>query len=135
MSDSQAESSFTNLNEDISDDIVNSNEDEDCVGSVNELSNLNGDSSPNLSSINSDESSLKSSISPSGNTFSSIQSSINSAKSGDTINLNGKTYTGNGTAIIVNKSITISGGSGAVRATLDANKLSGIFKVTVTNVK
>ena len=74
--DSQSESSFTNLNEDISDNIVNSNEDEDCVGSMNELSNLNGDSSPNLSSINSDESSLKSSISPSGNTFSSIQSSI-----------------------------------------------------------
>ena len=133
--DSQSESSFTNLNEDISDNIVNSNEDEDCVGSMNELSNLNGDSSPNLSSINSDESSLKSSISPSGNTFSSIQSSINSAKSGDTINLNGKTFTGNGTVIIVNKSVTISGGSGALRATLDAKKLSGIFRVTVPNVK
>ena len=64
--DSQSESSFTNLNEDISDNIVNSNEDEDCVGSMNGLSNLNGDSSPNLSSINSDESSLKSTISPSG---------------------------------------------------------------------
>ena len=135
VSDSQSESSFTNLNEDISDNIVNSNEDEDCVGSMNELSNLNGDSSPNLSSINSDESSLKSSISPSGNTFSSIQSSINSAKSGDTINLNGKTFTGNGTVIIVNKSVTISGGSGALRATLDAKKLSGIFRVTVPNVK
>ena len=133
--DSQSESSFTNLNEDISDNIVNSNEDEDCVGSMNELSNLDGDYSPNLSSINSDESSLKSSISPSGNTFSSIQSSINSAKSGDTINLNGKTFTGNGTVIIVNKSVTISGGSGDVRATLDAKKLSGIFRVTVPNVK
>jgi len=135
VSDSQSESSFTNLNEDISENIVNSNEDEDCVESMNGLSNLNGDYSPNLSSINSDESSLKSSISPSGNTFSSIQSSINSAKSGDTINLNGKTYSGNGTAILVNKSLTIVGGSGTVRATLDAKKLSGIFKITSPNVK
>ncbi len=133
--DSQSESSFANLNEDLNENIVNDNEDEDCVESMNGLSNLNEDSSPILSSINSDENSLKSTLSPSGNTFSSIQSSINSAKSGDTIDLNGKTYIGNGTAILVNKSVTISGGSGNVKATLNANQLSGIFKITVPNVK
>ncbi|MBO7159225.1 MAG: hypothetical protein J6V46_02990, partial [Methanobrevibacter sp.] len=99
VSDSQSESSFANLNEDLNENIVNDNEDEDCVESMNGLSNLNEDSSPILSSINSDENSLKSTLSPSGNTFSSIQDSINHANSGDTINLNGKNYVGNGTVI------------------------------------
>ena len=43
VNDSQSESSFTNLNEDISNNIVKISEDEDCVDSVNELSNLNDD--------------------------------------------------------------------------------------------
>ena len=133
--DSQSESSFTNLNEDINDNIVKSDDDEDCVESMIELSNLNDDLKSSLSFIDSDENSLKSSLSPSGNTFSSIQSSINSAKSGDTINLNGKAYSGNGSVIIVNKSVTIIGGSGTVRATLDAKKLSGILRITAPNVK
>ena len=142
--DSQSESSFTNLNEDISNDVVKINEDEDCVESVNELSNLNNENfdlmdenglKSSLSSINSDENSLKSTLSPSGNTFSSIQDSISSAKSGDTINLNGKTYTSNGTVITIDKSLTIIGGQGSVKATLDAKKLSGIFKISSANVK
>ncbi|MBQ3472834.1 MAG: DUF11 domain-containing protein, partial [Methanobrevibacter sp.] len=132
---SQSESSFTNLNEEISDNIVKSDEDKDCVESMNELSNLNDDLKFSLSSINSDENSLKSILSPSENTFSSIQNSINNAESGDTIDLNGKTYTGNGSTILVNKSVIISGGSGTLRATLDANNLSGIFKITAPNVK
>ena len=185
--DSQSESSFTNLNEDIGNNIVKNNEDEDCVESVNELSNLNNglnednylmsdsdfnednylmsdsdfnednysisDSDsiennysksdsiennyfkPALSSINSDENSLKSTLSPSENTFKSIQNAINSAKSGDVIDLNGKTFTGNGTYVVINKTITIRGGQGSQKATLDAKKLSGIFKVTAANVK
>ena len=151
---SQSESSFTNLNEDISNNIVKISEDEDCVDSVNELSNLNDDLNnddldsiedipsiqdngfkSNLGSINSDENSLKSTLSPSGNTFKSIQDSIASAKSGDTIDLKGKTYTGNGSVIVINKSITISGGQGAVKATLDAKNLSGIIRVNGANVK
>ena len=158
--DSQSESSFTNLNEDVSNNIVKINEDEDCVDSMNELSNLNDDFDykvldlsesdmdsykedliennnlkSSLSSINSDENSLKSTLSPSGNTFSSIQDSISNARPGDTINLNGKTFTGNGTVITINKSITISGGQGSIKATLDAKRLSGILKVTGGNVK
>lgn len=133
--DSQSESSFTNLNEEISDNIVKSDEDEDCVESMNELSNLNDDLKFSLSSINSDENSLKSILSPSENTFSSIQNSINNAEAGDTIDLNGKTYTGNGSTILVNKSVIISGGSGTLRATLDANNLSGIFKIIAPNVE
>ena len=154
--DSQSESSFTNLNEDMSNDVVKISEDEDCVESVNELSNLSEDSindslesedelksddstksyiKSSLSSINSDENSLKSTLSPSGNTFSSIQDAINKAKSGDAISLNGKTYIGNGTIIVINKSITLSGGSGSQKATLDARGLSGILRVNAANVK
>ena len=137
--DSQSESSFTNLNDDVN--IETSIEDEDCVGSMNELSNLNDDLNnqnkikSSLSSIDSDENSLKSTLNPSGNTFSSIQDSINSAKSGDTISLNGRTYYGNGTLIYVNKSVTISGGQGDIKATLDAKNLSRILRVTAANVK
>ena len=143
--DSQSESSFTNLNEDLNNNVVNCNEDEDCVDSMNELSNLNEDCNydltkdnnmkSSLSSINSDENSLKSTLSPSGNTFGSIQDAINSAKSGDTINLNGKTYIGNGTRITINKSIIISGGQESSKATLDAKNLSGIVIVNSANVK
>ena len=143
--DSQSESSFTNLNEDLNNNIVNGNGDEDCVDSMNELSNLNEDCNydsakdnnlkSSLSSINSDENSLKSTLSPSGNTFGSIQDAINSAKSGDTINLNGKTYIGNGTRITINKSIVISGGQESSKATLDAKNLSGIVIVNSANVK
>ena len=56
--DSQSESSFTNLNDDVN--IETSIEDEDCVGSMNELSNLNDDLNnqnkikSSLSSIDSD---------------------------------------------------------------------------------
>ena len=141
VNDSQSESSFTNLNEDISNNIVKINEDEDCVESMNELSNLNDDLTEysyfksGLSSINSDENSLKSTLSPNGNTFSSIQEAINTAKSGDTISLNGKTYSGNGTIVVINKPLTINGGQGSQKATLDAKKLSGIFRVTAANVK
>ena len=147
--DSQSESSFTNLNGDLNYNIVKSNGDEDCVDSVNELFSLNEGSDSNLKSndalikennlesslgsINSDENSLKSTLSPSGNTFSSIQDAINSAKSGDTINLNGKTYRGNGTKITINKALVISGGS--AKATLDARNLSEIFFITGANVK
>ncbi len=133
--DSQSESSFANLNEDLSANIVKSDEDEDCVESVNELSNLDEDSNPSLSSINSDENSLKSAISPSGNTFSDIQSSIKSAKSGDVIELNGKTFTGNGSRIVIaNKSITIRGGEGSTMATLDARNISAIFKISNSTI-
>ena len=131
--ESQSESSFANLNEEINENIV---EDDDCVESMNELFYLNEDyKKSSLGSINSDENSLKSTLSPSGNTFSSIQDSINRANSGDTINLNGKNYVGNGTVITINKSITLTGGQGSIKSTLDAKQLSGILKVTAANVK
>ncbi|MDO5810686.1 MAG: hypothetical protein Q4Q37_06285 [Methanobrevibacter sp.] len=68
--------------------------------------------------------------------FSDIQDSINSAKEGDTIYLDGKEYSGKNT-IIVNKTVTIVGGSESDQdsiATLDANKFLNIMKITADNV-
>ena len=59
--------------------------------------------------------------------FDDIQTIINKAKSGDVINLAGKTYSSKGNHIKITKSITINGGSST--ATLDAKKLSKIFDV------
>ena len=135
VSESQSESSKTIINE----NIEFNNEDKDCVDSMNELSNLNSD----LNSINSDEKSLKSSsqnilksnvLSANANTFDDLQTLINNAPTSSIINLGGKTFIGNGTPIIVNKSITINGGSLGNLATLDAKKLSRIFIVTANDV-
>ena len=127
VSKSQSESSKTVINENIG----SNNEDKDCVDSVNELSNLNSD----LNSINSDEKSLKSSLnhinsninlsssvhsknnlmsdvlSANYNTFNDLQTLINNAQGSSIINLEGKTFIGNGTPITIKKAITINGGS------------------------
>lgn len=50
----------------------------------------------------------KDSITVNGDTFEDIQKAIDNANSGDTIELNG-TYSGNGTPIIINKTIKING--------------------------
>ena len=153
---SQSESSLTSLNQNRG-SIEYNNEDKDCVDSMNELSNLNLDKS-DLNSINSDEKSLKSSLdyinSNGGNknssvysnslnanplkansyTFSDLQNLIDNSPESSVINLDGKTFIGNGTPITINKAITINGGSMDNMATLDAKKLSRILKIKSSNV-
>ena len=85
---SQSESSITNLNENINDIGIYS-EDKDCVDSVNGLSNLNSiedsysdlnsieDSYSDLNSINSDEKSLKSSLSTIDSSKKSYENDLN----------------------------------------------------------
>lgn len=69
---------------------------------------------------------LSSSVDVTGDKFSDIQKSINSAKEKDVINLNG-TYTGESNPIKISKSLTIQS-SGKV-ATLDAGNNSRIFTI------
>lgn len=64
-----------------------------------------------------------------GGTFNDIQNSINKAKSGDTVYLNGTNYTGN-KQISINKDIVIDGASESNSnevSILDANSASRIF--------
>ena len=71
-----------------------------------------------------------------GTYFTNIQDKIDSADDGDTIFLNGKTYTGD-VKISVNKKLTIVGGSyleDASYATLDAGFQSRIMEITSGNV-
>ena len=67
---------------------------------------------------------IQKTITPSGKTFSSIETAIDGAKKGDIISLSG-TYTGNGNSINIEKDITIQAQSG--KATLDAKFLSGFI--------
>ena len=72
----------------------------------------------------------------SGGTFNDIQTAINNAGKGETIELSGL-YTGDGTRITINKTLTIIGTNDA---TLDAKGNSGIFfitkeKITLKNIK
>ena len=111
-----------------------------------------------LDSINSDEKSLKSSLSSinsngmssnldssngesndevlkaSSSSFEDLQILIDNARVGDTINLEGKTFYGNGTQISINKAITINGGSSSNMATLDGKGLSFIFFIKSNDV-
>ena len=81
--------------------------------------------------VNGTDNVLADSVSVNGNSFADIQKSINSANSGDTIKLNANTYVGNGTQIIVNKSLTFDGtGSDGSKAVLDANDSSRIFYIS-----
>ena len=64
------------------------------------------------------------------NSFKWIQKSIDSSKDNDTLILNG-TYYGDGSQIVVNKSITIEGIN---NTTLDANKMSRVFYIKSDNV-
>ena len=74
----------------------------------------------------SDDGPLTATVKPSGKTFANIQTTVNNAKAGDVIELDG-TYTSSGKTIAVKKSLTFNGVNGA---TLDAKKLSGIFHIT-----
>ena len=146
---SQSESSLTNLNQN-RDYIEYNDGDKDCVDSMNELSNLNLDT--DLNSINSDEKSLESNLNyinsnsvnknfsvyngdslksnplkANSYTFSDLQSLIDNSPESSVIDLDGKTFIGEGTPITINKSITINGGSNDNMATLDANALSRIL--------
>ncbi len=163
---SQSESSLTNLNEN-SDNAEFYNEDEDCVDSMNELSNSNQKnieddqsnsllSNDDLDSINSDEISLKSGLGyansdinsdsssknslgasilkESSYSFNDLQNLINGAKANSIINLEGKTFIGNGSFVTIDKALTINGGSNDNMATLDAKNLSSILLITSNNV-
>ena len=73
---------------------------------------------------------LNSPLNVNGTTFDNISKTISDAHEGDTIFLDGKTYTGNGSAIFINKNITLIGGSDlndTKYATLDAKFLSNII--------
>ena len=154
---SQSESSLTNLNQN-RDPIEYDNEDKDCVDSMNELSNLNLDKS-DLNSINSDEKSLKSGLNniysnsadknssvssddslkanplkANSYAFSDLQSLIDSSPESSVVNLDGRTFIGNGTPIYINKPITINGGSNDNMATLDSRKLTSIIIIRSNNV-
>ncbi len=85
-----------------------------------------------------DEETLHASVTVSGKTFKDIENAIDGASSGDTIKLTG-TYTGGGSPIYVDKTVTIQGPSATNKATLDAKGLSGIIltgnaKVTLKNI-
>ena len=64
---------------------------------------LSGESAMDKLQISNDNEILAADIVVSGNTFNDIQTAINSASSGDTIYLGGKTFTGSGSTIDVNK--------------------------------
>lgn len=84
---SQSESSITNLNENINEIGIYS-EDKDCVDSMNGLSNLNSENDySDLNSINSDEKSLKSSLSAIDSSSKSYENDLND-DSFDDANLN-----------------------------------------------
>ena len=103
--------------------------DMDSKGSKSSVNIQNSNSNRNIlsSSVDSNGGTLQATYTVSGNTFDDIQTIINKAKSGDVINLAGKTYSSKGNHIKITKSITINGGSST--ATLDAKKLSKIFDV------
>ena len=64
-------------------------------------------------------------------TFEEVQYLIDNSEDGDTINLNNKTYFGNGTPIIINKTLKIEGNENTV---FDALENSNIFEITGNNV-
>ena len=69
------------------------------------------------------------------NSFDSIQNIIDNAESGDSIYLENKTYTSNGSAVKINKDITIYGSSSKATI-LDADYKSNIFVISKNvNVK
>ncbi|WP_245634915.1 right-handed parallel beta-helix repeat-containing protein, partial [Methanobrevibacter cuticularis] len=66
----------------------------------------------------------------SGADYRDIRNSVNSASSGDTINLNNTAYTSDGSSIrIEGKNLTISGSSDSNRATLNGGDRSGAFLI------
>ena len=67
-----------------------------------------------------------------GDNFTDISEAIDNATDGDIIYLQGKSYTGNGSQIVIDKELTIIGGFEAgdgIYATLDAQQLSRIFEI------
>ena len=95
-----------------------------------------GDSSLNKEILkkNTENTTLKEPVS--GGTFNDIQTAINNAADGETVELSGL-YTGDGTVITLNKTLTIIGTNDA---TLDAKGKSAIFyitkeKTTLKNIK
>ena len=61
--------------------------------------------------------------------FDSIQNLIDNANAGDSISLDGKTYSGNGSAVHIDKDITIRGDD-SQSTVLDANEKSNIFVIS-----
>ena len=161
---SQSESSITNLNENNDNfgiysedkdcvDSVNGlsnskpeNSIDDNIYPISDLDSINSDEKSlksSLSSINSNgmSSNLDSSngesnevLKDSSSSFEDLQILIDNARVGDTINLEGKTFVGNGTQISINKALTINGGSNSNMATLDGKGLSFIFFIKSNDV-
>ena len=75
---------------------------------------------------------ISSDIDVDGDSFSDIQDAVDDCESGDTIYLNGKTYTGNGTQITISKSLTIdgSGKNTDSKSTIHTNVSSRVFSVS-----
>ena len=88
-------------------------------------------STKNLLGATNDKEILGSTITVDGNTFLDIQNAIDSATAEDTIYLNSQIYTGSGTEINIDKSLTIIGSEGC---TLDAQGQSRIFNVAAADV-
>lgn len=110
---------------------IDSDMDAICINETNSLNDI-GDTkidTSNEKELNGIE--LRDSIiNESDNSFTDIQNSINDAEDNGTITLKHNHYYGNGTQIIINKSITIDGNG----STLDANFLSRIFYIVSDNV-
>ena len=88
-------------------------------------------STKNLLGATNDKEILGSTITVDGNTFLDIQNAIDSATAEDTIYLNSQIYTGSGSEINIDKSLTIIGSEGC---TLDAQGQSRIFNVAAADV-
>ncbi len=132
LSNSNSEDSIDDMNIPISDlDSINSDEKslKSSLSSINSNEMLSNLDSSSIDSID-DEIVLKASSS----SFDDLQILIDNAAVGSTINLEGKTFVGNGTQISINKAITINGGSSSNMATLDGKGLSFIFFIKSNDV-
>ncbi len=98
-----------------------------------ETLNMDSEVGGNDVSFKNDNFKLDSTLNVNGTTFDDISQTIENASEGDTIFLEGKNYTGNGSAVMINKNITLIGGSSlndGKYAILDARFLSNIITAT-----
>lgn len=133
--DLNRDSDSTNLNLDDSNENMDS---ENINLGSNEIKDANLDSNEsedaNLDSNGSEDMDLDSNesesniVKPNGNSFEDIQSAIDSAQDGDTIELDG-IYTGNGSEVFINKSLNFQSSPLSNKAVLNGNNLSGIFLI------
>ncbi len=94
---------------------------------------VNSEEEENGVSSKKDDLNVGSSFNVNGAGFDDIARTVENASEGDTIFLDGKTYAGNGSAIMINKNITLVGGSSlgdGKYAILDARFLSNVITST-----